>query len=123
MHGIDLGGDMYARATLALLVFCGLASVSYLLELYQSVFKHPDTFKWLPAFTTLFEDVPQIVLSLVLSRALSDYEVDPTPVAAFNIATSLYRAMIKVTTQVFVNYCYCCNFTEADADEENQSLR
>lgn len=121
MNGIDLDGGMHARTTLALMVFCCLASVSYLLELYQSVFRHPDTFKWLPAFVTLFEDVPQILLSLVLSGALSDYEVDPTPLAAFNIATSLYRAMIKVTTQVFVNFCYCCTFTEADADEEDRS--
>ena len=121
MNGIDLDGGMQARATLALMVCCCLASVSYLLELYQSVFRHPDAFKWLPAFVTFFEDIPQILLSLVLSGALSDYAVDPTPLAAFNIATSLYRAMIKVTTQVFVNFCYCCTFTEAEADEEDRS--
>ena len=41
LHGIDLDGGMYARATLALLVFCGFGTLSYLFEIYQTVFKYP----------------------------------------------------------------------------------
>eukprot|EP00581_Thalassiosira_minuscula_P002726 CAMPEP_0183748630 /NCGR_PEP_ID=MMETSP0737-20130205/67867_1 /TAXON_ID=385413 /ORGANISM="Thalassiosira miniscula, Strain CCMP1093" /LENGTH=197 /DNA_ID=CAMNT_0025984367 /DNA_START=404 /DNA_END=997 /DNA_ORIENTATION=+ len=119
IYGIDLDGDMYSRATLALLVFCVLGSVSYLLELYQTVFKYPETFKWLGALTILFEDVPQILLTLILSNRLASYKADPTPLAAFNIATSVYSAMIKVSGEVFVNYCYCCRYTATDADDED----
>mmetsp|Transcript_2157 Transcript_2157/g.4616 ORF Transcript_2157/g.4616 Transcript_2157/m.4616 type:complete len:193 (-) Transcript_2157:199-777(-) len=117
IHGIDLDGGMYARATLALLVFCVLGSISYLLELYQTVFKYPATFQWLAVFTIFCEDVPQILLSLVLSRS---FDADLTPLAAFNIATSVYSALIKVSGEVFVNYFYCCKFTPPDADDEDR---
>jgi len=113
---------MYARATLALLVFCVLATISYMLELYQTVFKYPETFKWLAVFTIFFEDVPQVLLSLFLSRAFDSYETDPSPLAAFNIATSVYSALIKISGQVFVNYCFCCSFTAADADDEDRNF-
>lgn len=120
IYGIDLDGDMYARATLALLVFTVLGTVSYLFELYETVFKYPETFKWLRVFTIMFEDVPQILLSLLLSGVFGIYQTDPTPLAAFNIATSVYSAMIKLSGEVFVNYCYCCSFTAADADDEDR---
>lgn len=117
LHGIDLGGGMYARATLALLIFCVLASISYLLELYQTVFKYPATFAWLPAFTIFFEDVPQILLSLILSGALDVDPTEITPLAAFNISTSVYSALIKVSGEMFVNSCYCCKFSPPEEDD------
>jgi hypothetical protein len=40
------------------------------------VFKYPATFEWLPLFTILGEHVPQILLSLVLSKA---FEAEMTP--------------------------------------------
>ena len=110
---------MYARATLALLVFCGLGSISYLLELYQTVFKFPDTIKWLPVFTILCEDVPQIVLSLILSGAFESFATNLNALTAFNIATSVYSALIKISGEVFVNYCYCCQFTPPDDDDDD----
>ncbi|KAL9189909.1 hypothetical protein ACHAXT_009584 [Thalassiosira profunda] len=119
LYGIDLAGGMYARATLALLVFCGLGSISYLLELYQTAFKFPDTIKWLPVFTILCEDVPQIVLSLILSGAFESFATDLNALTAFNIATSVYSALIKISGEVFVNYCYCCQFTPPDDDDDD----
>ena len=107
LYGIALDGTMESQATLALLVFSGIGSVSYLLELYQVVFMSPVTFQWLPLFTILGEDIPQILLSLVLSGSF----VDPTPIAAFNIATSVYSALIKISGELFLNHCYCCKFT------------
>ena len=115
-----MGGGLYARATLALLVFCVLGTVSYLLELYQTVCKFPDTIKWLPVFTILCEDVPQVILSLVLSGAFQSTDLDA--LTAFNIATSVYSALIKISGEVFVNYCYCCKFTPPDDDEEGDYI-
>ena len=43
LYGIDLDGDMYARATFALLVFAGIGTLSYILELYQTLFKYPNS--------------------------------------------------------------------------------
>mmetsp|Transcript_26945 Transcript_26945/g.58010 ORF Transcript_26945/g.58010 Transcript_26945/m.58010 type:complete len:192 (+) Transcript_26945:119-694(+) len=117
LHGIDLSGDMYSRGTLALLVVCVCGSLLYLIELFQTVFKYPETFKWLSVATIFFEDVPQIFLSLMLSGAFSALASNPTPLATFNIATSVYHALIKVSGQMFVNYCFCCSFTEADSDQ------
>mmetsp|Transcript_33572 Transcript_33572/g.81177 ORF Transcript_33572/g.81177 Transcript_33572/m.81177 type:complete len:216 (+) Transcript_33572:290-937(+) len=121
LHGIDIDGGTYARATLALLLFCILGSISYLLELYQTVFKYPATFAWLPAFTIFFEDVPQILLSLILSGALDVDPAELTPSAAFNISTSVYSALIKVSGEVFVNYFYCCKFVPPREEEEEES--
>lgn len=122
IHGIDFNDDgMYARATLALLVFSTLGTISYILELYQTVFKYPATFKWLAPFTILCEDTPQILLSLVLSGRVESFKEDASPMAAFNIATSVYSAMIKVSGEVFVNYCYCCRFTPPDDDDDDES--
>lgn len=42
LYGIDLDGGMYARATFALLVFAGIGTLSYLLELYQTLYRYPD---------------------------------------------------------------------------------
>lgn len=118
IHGIDLAGGMYARATLALVVFCVLGTISYLLELYQTVFKYPDTFKWLGTFTIFFEDVPQILLSIILSGAFQNLEGDDlTALTMFNIATSFYSAAIKVSSEMFVNYCYCCRFVPPVEEE------
>jgi len=114
--GIALDGGFYAKATLALLAFCILASMSYVLELYQTVFKYPDTFRWLAVFTIFFEDVPQVLLSLILSGSFDAVAENPTPLAAFNISTSVYHALVKVSGQVFLNSCYCCTFTAEDAD-------
>ncbi|KAL7534764.1 hypothetical protein ACHAWF_006506 [Thalassiosira exigua] len=118
-HGIDLNGGFYARSTFALLICCILGTVSYLLELYQTVFKYPATIKWLAVFTILFEDAPQVVLSLLLSGAFESYKADASPLAAFNIATSVYSALIKVSGEVFVNYCYCCQFTPSEDDDDD----
>lgn len=115
MYGVALEDEMYARATLALFVFCILGSISYLLELYQVVFKYPATISWLPLFTILGEDVPQVALSLVLSRI---FEAELTSLAAFNIATSVYSAMIKISGELLLNHCYCCKFDPRE-DEEN----
>ena len=65
-------------------------------------------------FTILFEDVPQVLLSLFLSF---EFGVDPTPLAAFNIATSVYSALIKVSGELFVNYCYSCKFIPPEEDD------
>ena len=118
LYGIDLDGGMYARATLALLVFAGIGTLSYLMELYQTVFRYPDTIHWLAPMTILLEDVPQILLTVFLSKP---FEADLEPLAAFNIATSVYSALIKVTGEVCVNYCYCCKFippVDEDSDVE-----
>lgn len=115
--GIDINGDMYSRATMALLVFSIAGTVSYLLELYQIVFKYPDTIKWLGPFTIMCEDVPQILLTLFLSGRIQSFKDNATPIAAFNIATSVYSALIKVSGEVFVNYCYCCRFEQPDVEE------
>lgn len=117
LHGIDLDGGMYARATLALLVFCIIGSISYVLELYQVVFKYPETFKWLALFTMLFEDVPQILLSLILSGKIQSFSTNADPLTAFNIATSVYSMLIKLSSEVFVNYFYCCEFTGGDESD------
>ena len=125
-----MDGDWYGRATLALLVSCIIGSVSYVLELIQTV-KYPDDhFKWLPVLTILLEDTPQVILTIMLSGAISSYQNDPSALAAFNIATSVYSAMIKVSGELFVNSCWCCSYTAAlgeegevlndDEDEENQ---
>ena len=89
--------------------------MSYLAELYQAVFKYPDSFVWLAPFTIFFEDVPQVLLSLVLSKV---FEQDLTTLAAFNISTSVYSALMKVSGELFVNNCYCCRFTLPDDKEE-----
>lgn len=120
MYGTDLDGGTYSRATLALLVFCVLGTISYVLELYQIVFKYPETIRWLAPFTIFCEDVPQIILSIILSKPFE--AADLTPLAAFNIATSVYSALIKVSGEVFVNYCYCCKFTPQDADDEDRYI-
>lgn len=119
LHGVDISseGGLYANATLALFVCCILGSISYLLELYQTVFKYPDTIRWLATFTIFCEDVPQIILSVFLSGALG---TDLTPLAAFNISTSVYSALIKVSGEMFVNYCYCCKFTPPEDDDEDE---
>lgn len=115
LNGMNMDGGMYAQATLALLVFCVLGTISYILELYQTVFKYPETFKWLGVFTIVCEDVPQILLSLFLARPL---DADLTPLTAFNISTSVYSALIKISGEVFVNYCYCCKFTPPEPEDE-----
>lgn len=102
LYGVSLDDGMYAQATFALGVFCVIGSISYLLELYQMVFKYPVTFEWLPLFTIIGEDVPQIALSLVLGKA---FEGDVTALAAFNIATSVYSALIKISGELFLNHC------------------
>eukprot|EP00984_Skeletonema_dohrnii_P036186 scaffold36887_cov167-Skeletonema_dohrnii-CCMP3373.AAC.1 len=45
LHGIDINGGMYANATLALIVFSVLGTISYLAELYQTVFRHTEPLK------------------------------------------------------------------------------
>jgi len=107
-------------ATFALLVFAGIGTLSYLLELYQTVFKYPDTIHWLAPLTILLEDVPQILLTVFLSKPFEEANA-LEPLAAFNIATSVYSALIKVTGEVCVNYCYCCKFippVNEDSDVE-----
>ena len=79
----------------------------------------PDTIYWLAPFTILLEDVPQILLTVFLSKP---FEADLEPLAAFNIATSVYSALIKVTGEVFVNYCYCCKFTPPVDEDSNVEL-
>ncbi|KAL7461259.1 hypothetical protein ACHAXS_001680 [Conticribra weissflogii] len=111
-YGADMNEGLESQATLALFVFCVIGSISYLLEIYQLVFKYPATFEWLPLFTILGEDVPQILLTLVLTKAFEN----PTPLAAFNIATSVYSAFIKVSGELFLNHCYCCRFIPPDED-------
>ena len=120
LHGIDLNGGMYARATLALIVFSGMGTISYLAELYQAVFKYPESFQWLSLFTIMLEDVPQILLSLVLSGVFEQDLTTLEPLAAFNISTSVYSALMKVSGELFVNHCYCCKF-ETDGEEEETS--
>mmetsp|Transcript_2150 Transcript_2150/g.5057 ORF Transcript_2150/g.5057 Transcript_2150/m.5057 type:complete len:200 (-) Transcript_2150:129-728(-) len=115
-HGMDLIGGMYARATLALCFFTVLGSISYLLVLYQTVFK-VQPISWLSLYTIVCEDVPQILLTLVLSGVFDSYNTKPSPLAAFNIATSVYSALIKLSGELFVNYCYCCSF-DLSSDEE-----
>ena len=123
MYGIEWAdGDMSSRGTLMLLVFCAIGTLSYLLELYQAIFKYPQTFKWLAPFTILLEDVPQIILSILLSRefdSVSSFISDATPLTVFNISTSLYSALIKISGEVFVNYCYCCKFIPPDTDDDD----
>lgn len=102
LYGVSVDDGLYAQATLALGIFCVIGSISYLLELYQMVFKYPATFEWLPLFTILGEDVPQIVLSLVLGKA---FEGELTALTAFNIATSVYSAFIKIGGELFLNNC------------------
>eukprot|EP00985_Skeletonema_marinoi_P007560 scaffold3321_cov149-Skeletonema_marinoi.AAC.13 len=123
LHGIDINGGMYAHATIALIVFSVLGTISYLAELYQTVFRHTEPFRWLPLFTVVFEDAPQILLSMVLSgtfeKQTSIFTLEPP--AAFNIATSVYSALMKVSTELFLNNCYCCRFEAVgDEDEEMQ---
>ena len=62
----------------------------------------------LALFTILFEDVPQIVLTLLISKRFEGEEL--TPLSAFNIATSVYSALIKVSGPIFLNSCYCCTY-------------
>jgi len=114
-HGIDLAGGMYARATLALFFFCILGTCSYILVLYQTVFK-TQPISWLSFYTIICEDVPQILLTLVLSGVFNGFKTNPTPLATFNIATSVYSALIKISGELFVNYCYCCSF-DSSSDE------
>ena len=85
------------------------------------VFKYPATISWLAGFTIVCEDVPQILLSLVLSKAFVTDLTELTPLTAFNIATSVYSALIKVSGEVFVNYCYCCKFTPPDGDDDDDN--
>ena len=68
------------------------------------VWKYPATFEWLPLFTILGEDVPQILLSLVLGGAF-EFEGEVTALTAFNIATSVYSALIKISGEIFLNQC------------------
>lgn len=111
-NGMDyVNGGIHARATLALVVFSFMGTISYLAELYQVVFKYPDTIKWLALFTILLEDVPQVLLSLVLSKA---FEQELTPLAVFNISTSCYSALMKISGELFVNYFYCCKFSASE---------
>ncbi len=128
LHGIDINEGMYAQATLALFFFTVMGTLSYLVELYQTVFRHKEPFTWLPLFTVVFEDAPQILLSMVLSgtfdKQTSMYTLEPP--AAFNIATSVYSALMKVSDELFLNYCYCCKFQavgEEDEDEEYQPVK
>ena len=104
LYGISSEDGTYAQATLALGVFCIIGSISYLLEIYQMVWKYPATFEWLPLFTILGEDVPQILLSLVLGGAF-EFEGEVTALTAFNIATSVYSALINISGEIFVNQC------------------
>ena len=103
LYGISVDGGMYSVTTLALLVSTVMGSISYLAELYQVVILFPATFQWLPLFTILLEDVPQIILSLVLSQSFS---ADATPLVAFNIATSLYSALIKISGELVRFFLY-----------------
>ena len=125
LHGIDINGGMYAHATIALIVFSVLGTISYLAELYQTVFRHTEPFRWLPLFTVVFEDAPQILLSMVLSgtfeKQTSTFTLEPP--AAFNIATSVYSALMKVSTELFLNNCYCCRFEAAGNEDEEMQLQ
>eukprot|EP00574_Skeletonema_japonicum_P002757 CAMPEP_0201713794 /NCGR_PEP_ID=MMETSP0593-20130828/506_1 /ASSEMBLY_ACC=CAM_ASM_000672 /TAXON_ID=267983 /ORGANISM="Skeletonema japonicum, Strain CCMP2506" /LENGTH=193 /DNA_ID=CAMNT_0048202981 /DNA_START=40 /DNA_END=621 /DNA_ORIENTATION=- len=120
LHGIDVSAGMYAQASLALLVFTVMGTISYLIELYQTTFRHTNPFSWLPLFTVVFEDAPQVLLSMVLSgtfdKQTSMYTLEAP--AAFNIATSVYSALMKVSDVLFLNYCYCCKFQADEKDDE-----
>jgi len=119
-HGIDyVNGGMYTRATIALLLFSVAGTISYLAELYQAVFKYPQSFQWLSLFTILFEDVPQVLLSLLLNGKFNQDLTTLDPLASFNIATSLYSALMKVSGELFVNHCYCCKFEPTGAKDED----
>ena len=126
-HGIDyVNGGMYARATVALLAFSVTGTISYLAELYQAVFKYPESFQWLSLFTILLEDVPQILLSMVLSGVFEGVFEEGMatlePLAAFNISTSMYSALMKVSGELFVNHCYCCKFEPTGKEEKDEEV-
>ena len=56
---------------------------------------------------------------------LHSFQYTLEPPAAFNIATSVYSALMKVTDELFLNYCYCCKFEavgEEDEDEEYKPI-
>ena len=100
-----------------------MGTISYLVELYQAVFKYPESFQWLSLFTIMLEDVPQILLSLVLSGVFEQDLTTLEPLAAFNISTSVYSAVMKVSGELFVNHCYCCKFeTDGEVDETSAEL-
>lgn len=116
MYGLAWADGTYSRLTLFLLVFCGLGTISYLLELYQTVRRPDNPIKWLALFTILFEDVPQVVLTLLITKR---FEGEQTPLSAFNIATSVYSALIKIGGPVFLDSCYCCVYEGSGVSSRN----
>jgi len=70
----------------------------------------------LALFTIIFEDVPQVVLTLLITKR---FEGEQTPLSAFNIATSVYSALIKIGGPVFLDSCYCCVYEGSGVSSRN----
>ena len=126
LFGIDVNEGLYPIATLLLGIFTITGTISYFVELYQIAFRSEENpIKWLPLFTVVLEDAPQIILSALLTgmfQTETSVTTLETP-AAFNVATSVYSALMKVSEEAFINWCYCFKFeatAAADNDEEFQ---
>lgn len=108
-------GGFNDRLTFVLFIFCCLGSIAWSLELIQlSCVRHNFSWTWLPLLILCVEDIPQIVITLMVTGRFSN----ASNLGLFNITTSLYSMMIRVCGELFMNCCYCCERVEGEGEGE-----
>jgi len=125
---------------LALLVFCGMGTLTWFLEIYNVAWREPreemakarstdenkettgyyacggrSFWLFLPLLVLLVEDVPQVVMTWLLQGTL----LNLSGLAAFNITTSIYSIVIKIGREFFVNFYCCCDLKEITFDQDD----
>lgn len=109
-------GGFEDNLTYYLFIFCILGSVTWSLELIQLSCVRPEfTWTWLSIFILLVEDIPQLVLTLLIQDRFSNL----SNYGLFNIMTSLYSVGIRLAGEMFMNCCYCCEKVEEDEEEKD----
>lgn len=98
-----------------LFIFCCAGTFTWFLELVQVAFVRPDKgWIWLPTFIILIEDIPQVVLTVLIRGGITNL----SSLGVFNVMTSLYSLSIRVAGELFMHCCYCCEPVDGGNDEE-----
>lgn len=108
-------GGFEDTLTLVLFIFTCLGTITWLLEVIHLTCIRPDqSWAWLQLLILLVEDIPQVVVTLLIQDRFDSIST----LGLFNITTSLYSLFIRLTGELFVNYCYCCERIDIPVDEE-----
>lgn len=100
----DERGGFDDTLTLVLGIFTFLGTLTWLLEVFHLTCIRPNAaWPWLQILILLVEDIPQVVITYIIRDPFDNI----TPLGLFNITTSLYSLFIRLTGELFVNYCYC----------------